>query len=226
MVLQKKSDGCESRLIQETVKVFAGNLNRGVLSVALHPVGIYSRVNIMAIYGMGGIGKPTLVKIGYNLNFDKFDGINFLAIVNKTLEKHNCLVRLQNEIEEMLDHLRWIKSGGDLDSFKIDQLEKLEIDLRSLSTFVKYSHFLCPNSIVKITEKARRIVKMLCGNFFGIPEEFNTNLDLKLLESQLLEVIDGNTSLSYNSKLNGSDLSEYMDCLGENLNDVLERLRE
>ncbi|PHU13665.1 hypothetical protein BC332_14870 [Capsicum chinense] len=156
MVLQKKSDGCESRLIQETVKVFAGNRNRGVLSFAVHSVGIDSRVNIMAIYGMWGIGKPTLVKIGYNLNFDKFDGINFLAIVNKTLEKHNCLVRLQNEIEEMLDHLRWIKSG----------------------------------------------------------------------ESQLLEVIDGNTSLSYNSKLNGSDLSEYMDCLGENLNDVLERLRE
>ncbi|KAM3236298.1 hypothetical protein P3L10_016335 [Capsicum annuum] len=226
MVLQNKSDGCESRFIQEIVKVVEGNLNRAVLSVALHPVGIDSRIDIMALYGMGGIGKSTLVKTAYNLNFDKFDGNSFLANVNKTLERHNGLVSLQNEIEKMLDHLRRIKSEGDLDSFKIDQIEKLEIDLRLLRTFVKYSHFLWPNSVVKITKKARRIVKMLCGDFVGIPNECKTNLDLKRLESQLLEVIDGNTSLSYNFELNGSDLSEYMDCLGENLNDVLEHHME
>ncbi|PHT51935.1 hypothetical protein CQW23_06397 [Capsicum baccatum] len=148
MVLQNKSDGCESRFIQEIVKVVVGNLNRAVLSVALHPVGIDSRVDIMAIY-----------------------------------DRHNGLVSLQNEIEEMLDHVRRINSGGDLDSFKIDQIERHEMDLRLLRTFVK-------------------------------------------LESQLLEVIDGNTSLSYNSELNGSDLLKYMDFLRENLNDVLKRHRE
>ncbi|PHT27534.1 hypothetical protein CQW23_32862 [Capsicum baccatum] len=102
MVLQNKSDGCESRFIQEIVKVVVGNLNRAVLSVALHPVGIDSRVDIMAIY-----------------------------------DRHNGLVSLQNEIEEMLDHVRRIKSGGDLDSFKIDQIERHEMDLRLLRTFVK-----------------------------------------------------------------------------------------
>ncbi|KAM3304171.1 hypothetical protein P3S67_015203 [Capsicum chacoense] len=126
----------------------------------------------------------------------------------------------------MLDHLRRINNGGDLDSFKIDQVEKLEMDLRLLRTFVKYSHFLCPNSVVKITKKARRIVKMLYGDFVRIPDECKTNLDMKRLESQLLEVIDGNTSLSYNSELNGFDLLEYIDFLGENLNDVLEHHRE
>ncbi|PHU18738.1 hypothetical protein BC332_14433 [Capsicum chinense] len=190
MVLQNKSDGCESRFIQEIVKVVEGNLNRAVLSVALHPVGIDSRIDNMALYGMGGIGKSTLVKTAYNLNFDKFDGNSFLANVNKTLERHNGLVILQNEIEKMLDHLRRIKSEGDLDSFKIDQIEKLEMDLRLLRTFVKFSHFLWPNSVVKITKKARRIVKMLCGDFVGIPNECKTKLDLKRLESQLLEVID------------------------------------
>ncbi|PHT97443.1 hypothetical protein BC332_33633 [Capsicum chinense] len=148
MVLQNKSDGCESRFIQEIVKVVVRNLNRAVLSVALHPIGIDSRVDIMAIY-----------------------------------DRHNGLVSLQNEIEEMLDHVRRIKSGGDLDSFKIDQIERHEMDLRLLRTFVK-------------------------------------------LESHLLEVIDGNTSLSYNSELNGSDRSKYMDFLRENLNDLLKRHRE
>ncbi|PHT51950.1 hypothetical protein CQW23_06412 [Capsicum baccatum] len=62
---------------------------------------------------------------------------------------------------------------------------------------------------------------MICGDFFGIPYECKTNLDLQRLESQLLEVIDGNTSLSYNSELNGSDLSKYMNFLRENLNDFM-----
>ncbi|KAF3673459.1 putative late blight resistance protein -like protein R1B-14 isoform 2 [Capsicum annuum] len=132
----------------------------------------------------------------------------------------------QNEIEEMLDHLRRIKSGGDLFSFKIDQIEKLEMDLRLLRTFVKYHHVLSPDSKVILTKTANMIVKMRHRDFIGIPDECKTNLDLEGLESQLLELIDGNTSLSYNSELNGSDLSEYMDCLGENLNDVLKCHRE
>ncbi|KAF3649072.1 hypothetical protein FXO38_17822 [Capsicum annuum] len=187
MVLQNNSDGCESRFIQEILKVVVGNLSRAVLSVGLHPVGIDSLVDIMAIYGMGGIGKSTLVKTSYNLNFDKFDGNNFLVVVNKTSERHSGLI---------------------------------------VENFCKVQSFFWPNSVVKITKKARRIVKMLCGDFVGIPDECKTNFDLKRLESQLLEVIDGNTSLSYNSELNGCDLSEYMDCLGENLNDVLECHRE
>ncbi|KAF3637389.1 putative late blight resistance protein -like protein R1B-14 isoform 2 [Capsicum annuum] len=125
----------------------------------------------------------------------------------------------QNEIEEMLDQLRRIKSGGDLDSFKIDQYEKLEMDLRLLRTFIKYHHV--PDYTVILTKTANMMVEMLRWDFVGIP-----NLNLEKLESPLLEFTKGDTSLSYNSELNGSDLSEYMDRLGENLNDVLKYHRE
>ncbi|KAM3249947.1 hypothetical protein P3L10_011717 [Capsicum annuum] len=132
----------------------------------------------------------------------------------------------QNENKEMLDHLRRIKIVGDLDSLDIDQIEKLEMDLRLLRTFVKYHHVLLPDSTVILTKTANLILKMLHQDFNLIPYECTTNLNLERLESHLFEFIEGNTSLSYNSELNGFDLSDYMDCLGENLNDVLKCHRE
>ncbi|KAK4718256.1 hypothetical protein R3W88_016594 [Solanum pinnatisectum] len=91
----------------------------------------------------------------------------------------------QNEIVEILNHLRKIKSGE-----------------------------------VKLTRKAKSIVKMVQRVLDGISDECKTNLTLKRLEPHLLELFEGNTSLSYNYELNGFDLSKYMDCLGKNLNDV------
>ncbi|KAM3357273.1 hypothetical protein P3S68_023987 [Capsicum galapagoense] len=128
--------------------------------------------------------------------------------------------------KEMLDHLRRIKIVGDLDSLDIDQIEKLEMDLRLLRTFVKYHHVLLPDSTVILTKTTNLILKMLHQDFNLIPYECTTNLNLERLKSHLFEFIEGNTSLSYNSELNGFDLSEYMDCLGENLNDVLKCHRE
>ncbi|KAF3673449.1 putative F-box protein-like [Capsicum annuum] len=126
----------------------------------------------------------------------------------------------QNDIDDVLDQLRRIKRGGDLSSVKVDQIETLEMEIRFFRIFSKYNHFLLPNSIVKITKKARRIVKMLHSVYDGIPDEFKTNLNVERLESHLLEFIDGDTSLRHNYVLNVSDLLEYMDCLDKNLNDV------
>ncbi|XP_055813988.1 putative late blight resistance protein homolog R1A-3 [Solanum dulcamara] len=127
----------------------------------------------------------------------------------------------ETEIEEMLDHLRRIKSGGDLDSCHIEKINILEMVLRDFRTCIKYHHVLLPDYLVKLTKNAKGTVQMLHWVLYGIPDECKTNLILERLESHLLEFIEGNTSLSYKYELNDFDLSECMDCLGKNLNDVL-----
>ncbi|XP_055814002.1 putative late blight resistance protein homolog R1A-3 isoform X2 [Solanum dulcamara] len=126
----------------------------------------------------------------------------------------------ENEIEETLDQLRRIKSGCNMDSFDIWLITELEMVLRVFRTCIKY-HVLLPDSLVKLTKNAEGTVQMLLEVFDGIPDECKTNLNLERLESHLLEFFEGNTSLSYNYELSDFDLSEYMDCLGKNLNDVL-----
>ncbi|WMV54475.1 hypothetical protein MTR67_047860 [Solanum verrucosum] len=125
----------------------------------------------------------------------------------------------QNETEEMLDHLRRIKSGGNLDSAKIDQIEELEMVLRILRTFIKYHRVLFRNSLVKHTNNAKLTMAML-------PDQCKTNLNLERLESHLLEFLERNTILSDNYELNSFDLPDYMDWLEKNLNDVLMILPE
>ncbi|PHU21240.1 hypothetical protein BC332_06347 [Capsicum chinense] len=120
---------------------------------------------------------------------------------------------VQNDIDDALDQLGMIKSGGDLSSVELDEIEDLELELRFLRTFIKYKNVLLPDSLVKITEKAQRIVKEI--DFGIIPDE---------LISQLQEFVEGNTSSMCNFELDDSDLTKYMDYLDENLNDSLRLL--
>ncbi|XP_060179607.1 putative late blight resistance protein homolog R1B-16 [Lycium barbarum] len=139
----------------------------------------------------------------------------------------------QNDIDHVLDHLRRIERIGDLrrGDLRIADLsianlitlilEMLEMRLRLLRTFIKYHHIPSPESLVKITKIALWIVEKLPLVFDWIPYDCETDLDLEKVVLTLLESIEDNWSLRYNYELNDSDLSEYMDCLDKNLNDVL-----
>ncbi|PHT39208.1 hypothetical protein CQW23_22781 [Capsicum baccatum] len=129
---------------------------------------------------------------------------------------------VQNEIDDALDQLGMIKSGGDLSSIEVDQIEKLELRLRFLRTFIKYKNVLLPDSLVKITRTAQQTVEKL--DFGKIPDECRTNINMERLVSQLQEFVEGNTSSMYNFEMDDSDPTKYMDYLDKNLNDLLRLL--
>ncbi|KAM3357292.1 putative late blight resistance protein R1A-3 [Capsicum galapagoense] len=129
---------------------------------------------------------------------------------------------VQNEIDDALDQLGMIKSGGDLSSIEVDQIEKLELRLRFLRTFIKYKYVLLPDSLVKITRTAQQTVEKL--DFGKIPDECRTNIKTESLVSQLQEFIEGNTSSMCNFEMDDSDPTKYMDYLDKNLNDLLRLL--
>ncbi|XP_074339766.1 disease resistance protein RPV1-like isoform X2 [Apium graveolens] len=112
MPLQNVANGYESKLIEKIVNVVKDKVTCYPLSVTQHPIGIgrsvqdisfwlrncSNNVEVFALYGVGGLGKTTIAKCVYNMNFQLFEGGSFLENIREYSERPDGLVCLQRQL--------------------------------------------------------------------------------------------------------------------------------
>ncbi|XP_076903077.1 disease resistance protein RPV1-like [Bidens hawaiensis] len=105
------ANGYEAKFISKIVKVVKKKLDYKLLYID-KLVGIQNNVAeieswlqdpspdavILFIHGMGGIGKTTISKCIFNLNYKEYDSSCFLADIHETSNQHNGLLRLQRRL--------------------------------------------------------------------------------------------------------------------------------
>ncbi|PNY04073.1 disease resistance protein (TIR-NBS-LRR class) [Trifolium pratense] len=119
----KHRNDCEYEFIGKIIQKISENINRRHLHVAKYPVGLESRVQkvnsllevesnevvqMVGIYGMGGLGKTTVACAVYNCIADRFDCLCFLANVRENSKKYG-LVQLQEMLLRELVGEKYLK---------------------------------------------------------------------------------------------------------------------
>ncbi|CAL5353877.1 unnamed protein product [Camellia sinensis] len=133
--LKNVYDGDEAKLIAKIIEEVGNVIDLEHLSIADHPVGLEDRVQelrmllrmesndndvrIVAVWGIGGIGKTTIAKSLYKLIHRRFDGSSFLADVRENWKKSNGLFKLQEQLlsdifKSEIHHIRNIHQGKEV----------------------------------------------------------------------------------------------------------------
>ncbi|WCJ30635.1 Disease resistance protein (TIR-NBS-LRR class) family [Euphorbia peplus] len=180
--LQKHLDGREADNIDHIVGEISKRLDQVMLSVAMHPVGLHSRVQqvkslmfteledtrIVGIYGMGGIGKSTIAKEVFNSLLYKFDSSCFLDNVREVSQSRGIAYLQRQLLTEILrtkhEKIENVDRGLDLIIQNLSQKKVLlvldDVDkLDQIDKILGKCDWLFPGSMVIITTRMKEMLE-------------------------------------------------------------------
>ncbi|AES76312.1 functional resistance protein KR1, putative [Medicago truncatula] len=213
-------NGYEYKYIKKIVKYVSNKINHVPLYVADYPVGLKSRVlkvtscvdvgsngevQMLGIYGTGGIGKTTLARAVYNSIADQFDGLCFLHDVRENSSKYgleHLQGKLLSKLVELDVELGDVNEGIPIIKQRLHRKKVLLIlddvhELKQLQVLAGEIDWFGPGSKVIITTRDKQLLAS-----HGIERTYEID---KLNENEALELLRWK-ALKYNkvdSNFNG-----------------------
>ena len=197
-------NGYEYEFIEKIVKYVSNKINRVPLYVADYPVGLESKVQkvnllldvgsnvevqMLGIYGTGGMGKTTLARAVYNSIADQFDGLSFLHDVRENSTKHgleSLQEKLLSKIVELDGKLGDVNEGIPKIMERLQRKKVLLIlddvhELKQLQVLAGGLDWFGPGSRVIVTTRDKQLLES-----HGIERAYEID---KLNEKEALELL-------------------------------------
>ncbi|KAH9783049.1 Disease resistance-like protein DSC1 [Citrus sinensis] len=124
-------------------------------------------VRIVGIWGMGGIGKTTIVKALFNQISNEFEGKCFIENVREEIENGVGLVHLHKQVVSLLLGERLETGGPNIPAYALERLRRTKVfmvlddvsEFEQLKYLVGWLDGFCPGSRIVVTTRDKQVLR-------------------------------------------------------------------